>query len=84
MMILVGVPKIIGRCPQNHNSGTFAHPDIAFEFASWISAEFNLYLVQEFERLNQIAKKQLESLKNTPSIKKIEELDDTKLLDDKD
>mgnify|MGYP002624031376 CR=1 FL=1 len=179
-----------------YNSGTFAHPDIAFEFASWISAEFKLYLVQEFERLkqneayqkkidwsvrrelaktnyrvhtdsikeniiptltekqklfvyaneadilnvalfgmtakewkdnnpeldgnmrdyanilqlvilsnleninaefiaqgmeqskrlerlNQIAKKQLESLKNTPSIKKIEEIDDTKLLNDK-
>ena len=36
-----------------YNSGTFAHPDIAFEFASWISAEFKLYLVQEFERLKQ-------------------------------
>ena len=36
-----------------YNSGTFAHPDIAFEFASWISAEFKLYLIQEFERLKQ-------------------------------
>ena len=36
-----------------YNSGTFAHPGIAFEFASWISAEFKLYLVQEFERLKQ-------------------------------
>ena len=36
-----------------YNSGTYAHPDIAFEFASWISAEFKLYLVQEFERLKQ-------------------------------
>ena len=36
-----------------YNSGTCAHPDIAFEFASWISAEFKLYLVQEFERLKQ-------------------------------
>lgn len=36
-----------------YNSGTFAHPDIAFEFASWISAEFKLYLVQEFERLKK-------------------------------
>ena len=34
-------------------SGTFAHPDIAFEFASWLSPEFKLYLVQEFERLKQ-------------------------------
>lgn len=36
-----------------YNGGTYAHPDIAFEFASWISAEFKLYLVQEFERLKQ-------------------------------
>lgn len=34
-------------------SGTYAHPDIAFEFASWLIAEFKLYLVQEFERLKQ-------------------------------
>ena len=34
-----------------YNSGTFAHPDIAFEFASWISPEFKLYLIKEFERL---------------------------------
>ena len=31
--------------------GTFAHPDIAFEFASWLSPEFKLYLITEFERL---------------------------------
>ena len=31
--------------------GTFAHKDIAFEFASWISAEFKLYLIVEFQRL---------------------------------
>ena len=34
-----------------YNSGTFAHPDIAFEFASWLSPEFKLYLIKEFERL---------------------------------
>ena len=33
--------------------GTFAHQDIAFEFASWISAEFKLYLLKEFQRLKQ-------------------------------
>jgi len=33
--------------------GTFAHQDIAFEFASWISAEFKLYLLVEFQRLKQ-------------------------------
>jgi hypothetical protein len=31
--------------------GTFAHKDIAFEFASWVSAEFKLYLLAEFQRL---------------------------------
>lgn len=33
--------------------GTFAHRDIAFEFASWISAEFKLYLITEFQRLKK-------------------------------
>lgn len=31
--------------------GTFAHKDIAFEFASWVSIEFKLYLIKEFQRL---------------------------------
>lgn len=44
---------------SGNNGGTYAHPDIAFEFASWISPEFNLYLITEFERL-----KQNESYKN--------------------
>ena len=34
-----------------YSVGTFAHPDIAFEFASWLSPEFKLYLITEFERL---------------------------------
>jgi hypothetical protein len=34
-------------------TGTFAHPDIAFEFASWLSLEFKLYLIKEFERLKK-------------------------------
>ena len=33
--------------------GTFAHKDIAFEFASWLSAEFKFYLIKEFQRLKQ-------------------------------
>ena len=33
------------------SSGTFAHPDIALEFASWIDPAFKLYLIKEFERL---------------------------------
>lgn len=33
--------------------GTFAHKDIAFEFASWISIEFKLYLIKEFQRLKE-------------------------------
>ena len=31
--------------------GTFAHKDIAFEFASWISAEFKLYIIKDYQRL---------------------------------
>jgi len=34
--------------------GTFAHKDIAFEFGSWLSPEFKLYLITEFQRLKQI------------------------------
>ena len=36
-----------------YSIGTFAHPDIAFEFASWLSPEFKLYLIKEFERLKR-------------------------------
>lgn len=39
--------------------GTFAHKDIAFEFASWISVEFKLYLIKEFQRLKEEELKQL-------------------------
>lgn len=39
--------------------GTYAHPDIAFEFASWISVEFKLYLIKEFQRLKEEELKQL-------------------------
>ena len=31
--------------------GTYAHPDIAFEFASWISPEFKLYVIKDYQRL---------------------------------
>lgn len=39
--------------------GTFAHKDIAFKFASWISVEFELYLIKEFQRLKQEERKML-------------------------
>ncbi len=39
--------------------GTYAHKDIAFEFASWISPQFKLYLIKEFQRLKDEEKKQL-------------------------
>ena len=39
--------------------GTFAHKDIAFKFASWISVEFELYLIKEFQRLKQEEQKML-------------------------
>lgn len=39
------------RSRSGQGGGTYAHKDIAFEFASWISAEFKLYLIKEFQRL---------------------------------
>lgn len=39
--------------------GTFAHKDIAFKFASWISVEFELYIIREFQRLKEQEQAQL-------------------------
>jgi hypothetical protein len=39
--------------------GTYAHKDIAFEFASWVSVEFKLYLIKEFQRLKETEREQL-------------------------
>ena len=39
--------------------GTFAQKDIAFEFASWVSVEFKLYLIKEFQRLKDQEQQQL-------------------------
>ena len=41
------------------NGGTYAISDIAFEFASWVSVEFKLYLVREFQRLKADEQRQL-------------------------
>lgn len=38
---------------SGNNGGTYARSDIAFEFASWLSPEFKLYLIQEFKRLKK-------------------------------
>lgn len=45
----IGIISKSGR----YDGGTYAHPDIAFEFASWLSPEFKLYLIQEFQRLKK-------------------------------
>ncbi len=47
--------KAIGIIPSSgkYSKGTFAHSDIAFEFASWLSPEFKLYLITEFQRLKK-------------------------------
>ena len=50
----VGIVSKAGRY-----GGTFAHKDIAFEFASWVSVEFKLYLIKEFQRLKETEQKQL-------------------------
>jgi KilA-N domain len=44
---------------QGRYGGTYAHKDIAFEFASWVSVEFKLYLIKEFQRLKDHEQKQL-------------------------
>ena len=53
----IGLKSSAGR-----SGGTFAHKDIAFEFASWISAEFKLFLIKEFQRLKdeEISSRSLE------------------------
>jgi hypothetical protein len=45
--------------PGRYGGGTFAHNEIAFEFATWISSEFKLYLITEFKRLKSEEQKQL-------------------------
>lgn len=45
----IGIISKSGR----YNSGTYAHSDIAFEFAFWLSPEFKLYLITEFKRLKK-------------------------------
>jgi hypothetical protein len=50
----IGITSKAGRY-----GGTYAHKDIAFEFASWISAEFKLYLIKEFQRLQEEEQKLL-------------------------
>jgi len=51
----IGIKSKSGR----YGGGTFAHKDIAFEFASWISPEFKLYLIKEFQRLKDEENKRL-------------------------
>jgi hypothetical protein len=51
----IGLTNKSGR----YNGGTFAHKDIAFEFATWISPEFKLYLIKEFQRLKDEENKKL-------------------------
>ena len=50
----IGIKAVSGRY-----GGTYAISDIAFEFASWVSVEFKLYLVREFQRLKAEEQKQL-------------------------
>jgi hypothetical protein len=50
----IGIISKAGR-----SGGTSAHKDIAFEFASWISVEFKLYLIKEFQRLKEEEQRQL-------------------------
>ncbi|MEI6553149.1 MAG: KilA-N domain-containing protein [bacterium] len=49
------------RSTSGRYGGTFAHKDIAFEFATWLSPEFKLYLIKEFQRLKSEEQKRLSS-----------------------
>lgn len=52
--------KAIGlKATAGRYGGTYAHKDIAFEFGMWISAEFKIYLIKEFQRLKEEEFKQL-------------------------
>ena len=44
---------------QGKYGGTFAHKDIAMEFASWLSIEFKFYMIKEFQRLKEVEANQL-------------------------
>lgn len=50
----IGIVSTIGR-----NGGTYAQRDIAFKFANWVSVEFELYLIKEFQRLKEEEQKQI-------------------------
>lgn len=50
----IGIMNKLGR-----DGGTYAQRDIAFKFASWVSEEFELYLVKEFQRLKEVEQRQL-------------------------
>ena len=54
--------KVIVSKRGKYDGGTFAHPDIALEFASWIDPAFKLYLIQEFYQ-KQIIEYILDSIK---------------------
>ncbi len=56
----IGTTNAKGIISRNgRNGGTYAHCDIAFEFATWISSEFKFYLIREFQRLKADEQKQL-------------------------
>lgn len=54
---LTGAVGIVSK--SGRYGGTYAHKDIAFEFASWVSVEFKLYLIKEFQRLKEAELEQL-------------------------
>ena len=51
----IGIQSRAGR----YGGGTYAHKDLAFEFGSWLSPEFKLYLIKEFQRLKEDENKRL-------------------------
>ena len=58
----IGIISKSGR----YGGGTYAHTDIAFEFASWISPEFKLYIIKDYQRLkkDESERKAIDGMKN--------------------
>ena len=58
-MNAIGITSKAGRY-----GGTYAHSDIAFEFASWVSLEFKLYLIKDYQRLKKVESERLKLVWN--------------------
>jgi len=67
----IGIQSRAGR----YGGGTYAHKDLAFEFGSWLSPEFKLFLIKEFQRLKEDENRRLSlGLSSADRLKKLNEI----------